>query len=254
MKARLLALVLATSAGVAQQASHDGAKALALENSREWAKARAEYNEILSRQPDNVDAKAGKMRVSEVIVAELQLEKCIAEAERLMAAANFQAAVRVFNQAMAVLPSYLSRDRFQAMRAKLMEQNTPVEVTLNSDGQTWVLIENFRGPRKLEGETIKMMPGNYRVIGRRNGYHDIEQTLMVRGGVPLAITVECNIQASVGATTRDSNEQTRFEREYQQTLNARRLEEIRAKAKFEEELESIRQSYLPTEPVIKAEV
>jgi tetratricopeptide (TPR) repeat protein len=148
MRTRLLALLLGTCAIVAQETSPDGtaeiapedraifAKAFALEDAREWSKARAIYEEILLRQPDHAQAREGKTRATKVIAAEFQLEKCIAEAERQTAAGNFQAAIRAFNQAMTVKPDYVSKDRFQALRATLMEQNTPVEVTLKSDGST----------------------------------------------------------------------------------------------------------------------
>jgi hypothetical protein len=277
MKTRLLAFFLVVSTGVAQEAPRDGTSAPALagrettlelkpedyavftrafelEKSYDWARARAVYDEVLLRQPDHAHAQAGKARVSEVIVANLQLEKCIAEAERLRALGSFQAAIRVFNRGMSVKPDYLGSDRFQALRATLMVQNTPVEVTFKSDGQTAVLIEHYRAPKKLEGETIKMLPGNYRVIGRRSGYQDIEQTLLVRVGAPQVVTVTCTVQSSTTVPPGDRNEQMQFQGEYQRDLNIQRLEEIRTKARFEEELESIRRSYFPVAPVIKAEV
>jgi hypothetical protein len=78
--------------------------------------------------------------------------------------------------------------------------------------------------------------------------------LIVRCGAPLVITVVCHLPSPTAVPKSDPNEQSRFEREYQRALDARRLEESREKARFEKELESIRQSYIPTSSVIRAEV
>jgi tetratricopeptide (TPR) repeat protein len=251
MRTRLLALLLGTCAIVAQETSPDGtaeiapedraifAKAFALEDAREWSKARAIYEEILLRQPDHAQAREGKTRATKVIAAEFQLEECIAEAERQTAAGNFQAAIRAFNQAMTVKPDYVSKDRFQALRATLMEQNTPVELTLKSDGSTWVLIENYRPPMKLLRETFKILPGNYRVVGRRSGYQDIARDLVVRSGAVLVLDVVCRVQSPPEALESEQNERLRFERDYQRALNARRMEESRAKQQFEDGLRII---------------
>jgi len=121
--------------------------------------------------------------------------RLIETAEHLAADAEFQAAIRMYNQAMQAKPAGLPvSDRVKQLQAILAAQNTPVEVTLTSDGLTWVSIVNFRSPQKLSTTLVKTLPGNYEVIGRRTGYQDVVIPLRVRNGIPApAISVMCTV-------------------------------------------------------------
>lgn len=173
------------------------AKGLEYEKAFQWREARDAFNETLQIEPDQADAKEGYTRAGTVIRALLQYEKFIEAAEQLANKAEFQAALRRFNEAMAVKPVYLeSSDRVLQLRALLQQQSTPVDVTFNSDGNTWVSITNFRTPSKLESTVIKVLPGDYEVIGRRKGYRDINMLLQIRYGTPPpTVTVTCNVAA-----------------------------------------------------------
>ncbi len=173
------------------------AKAFAHEKAYQWREAREAYNETLQLDPSHADAKEGYTRTGTVIRALLQYEKYIEAAEQLANKAEFQAAIRRFNEAMAVKPSYLvNSDRVQQLHNLLMAQNRPVDVTFKSDGNTWVSINNFRQPAKFETEVIKILPGDYEVIGRRRGYRDVQMTLQVRNGAPApTVTVMCTVSS-----------------------------------------------------------
>jgi tetratricopeptide (TPR) repeat protein len=173
------------------------AKAFAYEKAYQWREARDAYNETLELEPDMAEAREGYTRAGTVIRALLQYERYIEAAEVLANKAEFQAAIRRFNEAMAVKPSYLvNSDRVQQLHALLMAQNKPVDVTFRSDGDTWVSIQNFRAPEKFETKEIKMLPGDYAVIGRRKGYRDVTMLLQVRNGTPPpTVTVTCNVSA-----------------------------------------------------------
>ncbi len=176
------------------------AKGFAYEKAYQWREAREAYNETLELEPELADAKEGYTRSGTVIRALLQYEKYIEAAEQFANKADFQSAIRRFNEAMAVKPSYLvNSDRVQQLHVLLMAQNKPVEVTFASDGNTWVSIANFRAPSKFETSVIKMLPGDYQVVGRRKGYRDIEMLLQVRNGnTPPTVTVTCNMSANRG--------------------------------------------------------
>ena len=266
MKTRLLALILCAVETVAQEphlksevltvpemlpplAEADYAvftQAYDFEREREWEKARAVYQRVLAQQPNHPHAGDGLARSSKVRVAELHLEMWFAEAQRLSALENFQSAIRAYNQAMAIKPDYISNERFGELHATLMAQNAPVEITLQSDAQTWVMLENYRAPSRFDTQTMKILPGNYRVVGRRNGYQNAEQILRVRAGAPQVLTVTCTV--TVPNPADDPFEQQRVEREYQEELRAHRRKDAAAKAQFEQELEAIRKKYLPGSP------
>ncbi|MEO6245896.1 MAG: hypothetical protein ABIQ12_10740 [Opitutaceae bacterium] len=176
------------------------AKAFAYEKTYQWREAREAYHETLELEPDLADAKEGYTRTGTVIRALLKYEQYIEAAEQFASKADFVSGVRRFNEAMAVKPSYLvNSDRVQQLHALLTAQSKPVEVTFKSDGNTWVSIQNSRAPRKFDSEVIKMMPGDYQIVGRRKGYRDIEMLLQVRNGTPPpVVTVECNVSATRG--------------------------------------------------------
>jgi hypothetical protein len=73
---------------------------------------------------------------------------------------------------------------------------SPVQVTLNSDGETWVSIENVRVPAKTRSITVALPPGDYQIVGRRTGYRDVEKSLAVRSGEPpVTLTIICTVNA-----------------------------------------------------------
>ncbi len=188
----------------AKESAHKEAVAKALargfdyEKSYQWREARDAYHETLELEPEHADAKEGYTRAGTVIRALLQYERYVEAAEQLSNKADFQGAIRRFNEAMAVKPSYLvNSDRVQQLHTMLMAQNKPVEVTFTSDGNTWVSIQNHRTPSKFESNLIKLLPGNYEVIGRRKGYRDVSMQLQIRNGTPPpTVTVICNMSAA----------------------------------------------------------
>ena len=176
------------------------AKSFEFEKNYQWREARDAYYETLQLEPDQQEAREGYTRAGTVIRALLQYEGYVQAAEQLANKADFQGAIRRFNEAMAVKPSYLvNSERVNQLHALLMAQNKPVDVTFRSDGNTWVQITNYRQPSKFETEVIKILPGDYEIIGRRRGYRDVQMTLQVRNGTPPpTVTVTCNVSASRG--------------------------------------------------------
>ena len=169
------------------------AKGYTYENQHLWKEARDAYNETMRLEPGQTDAKEGYIRAGEMIRALLQYDKLIEAADQLANKSEFQAAIRQFNNAMAIKPAYLvNSDKVQQMHAMLMSQNKPVDVTFKSDGQTWFKITNFRLPIKMETTVVKMLPGDYEIVGTRKGYRDVLMLLQVRNGVPPpTVTVIC---------------------------------------------------------------
>lgn len=171
------------------------AKAYEYEKAYQWREAREAYNETLQLESDHADAKEGYTRVGTIIRALLNYERYIEAAEVAANKADFQGAIKRFDEAMAVKPTYLANsERVNQLRILLVEQSKPVDVTFKSDGSTWVAISQYRQPEKFDQQTIKILPGDYEVLGRRSGYNDVRMTLQVRAGTPPPIvTVTCTV-------------------------------------------------------------
>ena len=116
-------------------------------------------------------------------------------AEHLLANAEFQAGMKVYNRAMQAKPADVAvSDRVKQLQATLSSQNTPVDVTLASDGLTWVSIVSVHPPQKFTSAAVRTLPGNYEVIGRRKGYQDVVIPIQVRNGGPApVISVACAV-------------------------------------------------------------
>lgn len=197
-KSDIEALLKSTRASAHKEAVQKAlAKAFEFEKSYQWREARDAYNETLQLEPDQQDAREGYTRAGTIIRALLQYEGYVQAADQLANKADFQGAIKRFNEAMAVKPSYLvNSERVNQLHALLMAQNKPVDVTFKSDGNTWVQITNFRQPSKFDTAVVKILPGDYEIIGRRRGYRDVQMTLQVRNGTPPpTVTVTCTVSA-----------------------------------------------------------
>jgi hypothetical protein len=147
----------------------------------EEAKARAAFDVALSTQD-----KAAKYRA------------LIEAAERALAAAEFQFGIRLYNQAMMTKPADQAvTDQVRALQAALQAQNKPVEVVVQSDGVTWVTVRHARAPAQFATATIKLLPGNYEVVGRRPGYREVVVLIAVRCDLPPpAVRIGCTEPAT----------------------------------------------------------
>lgn len=173
------------------------ARAYALENRYEWPAAREAYDKTVQLDPKHEEAKEGYARTGRVIRALIEYEKLIEAVEERVQRAEFQMAIRLFNDAMSVKPSYLvNSDRVNQLHQLLMSQSTPVDVTFNSDDRTWVQITNFSMLGQFNSTNVKIYPGDYEVVGRRKGYQDVVMILQVRNGSPPpVVSVVCRLRA-----------------------------------------------------------
>jgi tetratricopeptide (TPR) repeat protein len=170
-------------------------KAFAYENQHEWENARKAYYETLELEPDHADAKEGYIRSGTMIRALLEYNKHLEIAEERTNKAEFQNAISEFNKAMAVKPAYLvNSDKVEQMHSVLMAQSHPVDVTFESDGKTYVQISSFRMLGQFDTTTVRILPGDYEVVGRRKGYQDVLLLVQVRYGAPAPkVAVACRL-------------------------------------------------------------
>ena len=72
-----------------------------------------------------------------------------------------------------------------------------VQLTLVSDGETWVSITNVRAPAKLKSVNVALAPGEYEVMGRRRGYRDVQKSVRLQSdGAPITLTIICTVHMS----------------------------------------------------------
>ena len=173
------------------------ADAYDLERDFEWDKARVTYEKLLDLEPDHAEAIEGLIRVGRTVRAKIEYEKLIELAQQHIQAADFQTAIRTYNQAMQTKPGYLEiSPEIANLRVTLENNSRPIDITFTSDSRTWVSITNYRMLGKINAETVALPPGDYEIIGRRKKYQDVLLLLKVRPGMTTnQVSVVCNTRA-----------------------------------------------------------
>lgn len=161
------------------------ATAYGYENDRQWMDARKAYLTTLEIEPKLEEAEEGLVRTSRMLRVILRYEKLLELAADQAARAEFQPAIRSFNEAISIKPDYIQLTQDQiTVKNLLSAQSKPVGINFTSDGKTWVTISNYKLLGKFKEESVKILPGDYEIVGRRKGYEDVVLLLQVRAGSP----------------------------------------------------------------------
>ncbi len=168
-------------------------KAAKLEKEYEWSSARKEYLEILRVDADHSFASKGLLRTGNMMRTLIRYKSLIKQAKENAASGNFNEAIKLFNNAMKIKPSYLQLTEDNLiLQSELKFQSKPVKIKFLSDKKTYVSIVGYKLLEKFTETELSLLPGNYKLRGRRSRYKDVLIPLKVRNGeVPGEITVIC---------------------------------------------------------------
>lgn len=195
-RAQLAARSAAPAPVTAAKAASDG-------NDERLAQERAYQQQLAKRRAEEAIARAKiESEAAADPDAEVRYHRFMAAAEKFAAEADFVSAVRSFNTAMQFKPATTPiSDRARELQLALRDQNKPVEITLISDGITTVsLVGPYaqRPPSAFVTATVKAMPANYEVVGKRKGFQDVVIPVQVRGNLPApVVTVRCTVPETI---------------------------------------------------------
>jgi|TARA_B100001250_G_C19815100_1_gene797865 hypothetical protein len=150
------------------------ARAFAFERRELWENAISQYEAILGTDPNLEFAKNGLMRSR----LRDDLDKKLSN---LIENPRFLFDDEVLEQAEVILLEALSVNQ---AGARITEQadtlkriielaSTPVNIVINSDGLTNTVLYRKGSLGRFDSITIKLRPGNYTIVGNRNGYRDV---------------------------------------------------------------------------------
>ncbi|MDO8542281.1 MAG: hypothetical protein Q7S40_17715 [Opitutaceae bacterium] len=159
---------------------------------------RAYQQDLARRRAEEAKARARFDQERSTWPAERQYHALLEQARQYLARAEFQWAVRRYNEAMQLKPADLPvTPDVKQLQATLQAQNEPLEVTFKSDGATFVTISNFKPLRTFTETKVKILPGDYEIVGQRKGYRDVRIPLVLRNGTPPAVvSVACTEPAT----------------------------------------------------------
>jgi tetratricopeptide (TPR) repeat protein len=83
-------------------------------------------------------------------------------------------------------------NKLARLQKLVREAGTPLPVSLRSDGKTEVVIYHVGRLGRFDTHRLKLKPGDYTVVGTREGYRDVRKTLGVRPGqAGVEVVIRC---------------------------------------------------------------
>ena len=168
-------------------------KAVTAEQVQDWQLARHLYEQILGVNRDIKTGQDGKSRTEMIIRLLTQLTHYLDNPDRLLRD-DQRAAARLTIDQVERLSGLSGKTKSNAITLSKMIETAEKEipVTLLSDGETEIAIQNVKRLGKFESNRLSLRPGSYTVTGQRIGYRDVRRTLTIEsGGNAIVFTVRC---------------------------------------------------------------
>ena len=147
------------------------------EEAERWAEAEQAYAQVLAVDPEAAHALAGKERAALRASLDEQLEYHLENPGRFSSPSVFDDATGVLGEAREVTPSGPRLSAQVERLEKLLEAaSTPVEVVLESDNATDVVVYRVGRIGTFTRRQLELRPGTYTAVGSRDGYRAVSYT------------------------------------------------------------------------------
>ena len=157
-----------------------------LERQEKWNEAVGEYNKALAIDPNLAQAQEGKQYSQSRATLNSRLEQVLAEPGRLSNRSVYEETRLIYQNASIIAnPEPGLTRQLEMVKNLLNNALDPVEITFKSDNLTEVTIYKVGILGKFEEKSLSLLPGNYVMVGTREGYRDVR--------------VEFNLQAEQAA-------------------------------------------------------
>ena len=162
------------------------------EREERWADAVGLYQQALEIDALMLFATEGVARAEPRADLDTRLETMPKERDRLIDARIMRLAQETLAEAEAIAdPGPRLQAQIAAARDTLAYANTPVAVTMTSDGLTDITLLRVRRLGTLAEQTLSLRPGVYTAVGIRNGYRDVRIKFEVRPDQANTVAVRC---------------------------------------------------------------
>ena len=168
-------------------------KALAAEDAENWEKSLASYQAVLKIDSSIQFAIQGKERSTKRSQLEKRMNDYLEKPNVLESDHNLKKAIELVKKAEKIESK---GPRFNEQLKRLDElvksAQIPVQVTLESDGVTEVVIYKVGKFGRFYIRELNLRPGTYTIVGARDGFKDVRQKISVKTGQgPIRIIVKC---------------------------------------------------------------
>lgn len=185
-------LVLVNDAIKQQQTDEKLQAARTAETKEQWDKAIKAYNKVLQAAPSLQAAVDGKNRAEKYQKYMKFTQFYLNKPEALHSDKNLAKVKRFLKQAPSISPKGPKlASQIEKLNQLVQKIQIPVAVTIESDKNTEVEIYRVGKLGRFNTKELTLRPGNYTVVGWRNGYKDVRKKISVEPGKPLTATIIC---------------------------------------------------------------
>lgn len=170
------------------------ARASAFERRELWDRAIEQYESALAEDQSLVFAKEGLERARSRAALDAKLANLIENPTLLFRDDVLEGARGLLEQGQAVAePGPRLNQQLTQLDKLITQATTPVTIELRSDAQTEVTLYRVGRLGVFSSKQIELRPGQYTVVGSRDGYRDVRETFTVLPGtVPGPVNVVCS--------------------------------------------------------------
>ena len=181
--------------GIRAQAGLNRLRRQAAERVRteDWSGAITAYRKALRIDPSAAFARTGLGRAEERVKLHGQFDHYLDQPSRLYSAAPLANAQKLLAAAgSAPRDEPRLEKKIVRLRGLVEAAAKPVRVTLDSDGETSVVVYHVGRLGKFDHHQLDLRPGDYTVVGSRPGYRDVRKVIRVRPGASLPpVLIRC---------------------------------------------------------------
>jgi len=163
------------------------------ERNENWSGAAAIYREVLARVPQAAFARRGLAFAQDREHLHQQFDHYLADPARVYSdQPRANAAQLIESTGQPPAAEVRLAEKLRRLQAIISEAETPLTVTLQSDGLTQVQIYHVGRLGQFTSQQLELRPGTYTVVGSRAGYRDVRQTFTLKpGGQQPVLVIRC---------------------------------------------------------------
>jgi len=145
-----------------------------------WSKALDKYNEILHLDKSLLQAQIGVIKSTARLTLSNQLDNYIDAPERLSNKNVYQQALLTKQDAMNIQhPGGKLLQQIKSINQLMVKAKIPLLVTIQSDNHTMVTLYRNGQLGKFLAKELTLTPGEYTLVGSRDGYRDVRQAFII---------------------------------------------------------------------------
>ncbi|MEH6592353.1 MAG: hypothetical protein V7746_18960 [Halioglobus sp.] len=168
----------------------------AMEDKEQWQQAVEAYEQAAKIDSNILFAQEGLSRSRTRARLDKQFTTTINEPNRMSDPAVADATAVLLRQASAISPRGPELGKqINTLQSLLKLANTPLPVTLSSDGETEVIVYKVSRLGMFQQQQLSLRPGTYTAVGTRNGYRDVRVTFTLSHSEPVSpVIIRCTEQ------------------------------------------------------------